>query len=1283
MHAPLPSPVLWRVPGRVAFINGNDSPSNTTNHAAAIQNLAIQLQVQGHSVIVLDSAPTPSKPWKQTDSIRYIYTNYYRSNNERERNLIYTLLVFKPSIVVADFSSIDASSSMRAARSLAIPFIMRVSELPAESNHHSHWKYDIFSQTDAILSESEAIDRWLLSIGVRASAIIKLHAKNNDKTLTTSNLSEWIKKIPTKPNIISTSKSTLLIDRFLSGSIRVATVMDEFTYNSYAPECDILQLTPDNSIAELEHFQPELLFIESAWRGKDDLWGSKVGHKSSELIAAVQWCRARSIPTIFWNKEDPVHFETFLSTAKLFDCVFTTDIDCIHRYKAALGHNEVYLLPFACQPQANNPIEKYERKDAFCFAGAYYVRYPERTRDLGNFIEHLPRYRPVEIYDRNHGKEDTNYMFPETYRPFIVGNLPYTQIDKAYKGYKYAINLNSIKQSQSMFARRIFELLACNTIAISNFSRGVRLLFGDLVVTSDNGEEIVRRLEKLGNESYARRYRLAGLRKVMQNHTYEDRLAYIISKVDKTHTPLLHPHICVTGYANDIEQLNTLIAAFNRQTYMHSSLAIVTADDLTLPSDILNPSITLYKAQDSISRRFADLTGHPKYIAGMVASDYYGPNYILDLALATRYTNASTIGKASYYSAELSSEEPKASNISLINDGRQYQFISSVKARCSLIKTSELAQQLHHEWLKQLSSLEITEPNVFSIDEFNYCKNGEKLHLNNLTAVDDLTCLDCGISDQELKLRSEGIEQAQSNEDDAPTLSAQELARYFNPPRDRKYSFELGATGWHVTSDLADNQHDYIYASQDLRPEELNYKDTARIFLDLTPGLNLQIVMLFLDDKKQRISSIVKSANRNHEHIIPPGTEWIRLGIRLYGSGSTEIKRLVLGHRTLRPSEVIGRAKHLVLTNHYPSNEDLYRNGFVHTRIAAYAERGVKADVFRLRKDHALSYHEFHDIDVITGCQESLGKLLNSGRYESVLVHFLDPAMWEVLEPHINNIKITIWVHGAEIQPWHRREYMYENEEELNSGKILSDLRMKFWRNLLQRMHHNIKLVFVSQYFAEEIMEDLGFRLPEDSYKIIHNPIDTELFSYQRKPVEQRMKILSIRPYASKTYANDLSVAAILHLSKESFFSKLSFHLIGDGKLFEETVLPLRHFENVKIERKFLTRNEIALLHKDYGLFLCPTRMDTQGVSRDEAMSSGLIPVTNFVAAIPEFVNESCGLLAPAEDYVAIAEKIAYIVNNPTEFDKMSQSAAARVRNQSSASEVVCQELQLFAMDKN
>ncbi|MBL3684624.1 glycosyltransferase (plasmid) [Sinorhizobium meliloti] len=89
--------------------------------------------------------------------------------------------------------------------------------------------------------------------------------------------------------------------------------------------------------------------------------------------------------------------------------------------------------------------------------------------------------------------------------------------------------MNTIKQSQTMFARRVFELLASNTVVVSNFSRGVRLLFGDLVISSDDAAELHRRLKPFcANDIDYRKFRLLGLRKVMEEHTYADRYALFV-----------------------------------------------------------------------------------------------------------------------------------------------------------------------------------------------------------------------------------------------------------------------------------------------------------------------------------------------------------------------------------------------------------------------------------------------------------------------------------------------------------------------------------------------------------------------------------------------------------------------------------------------------------------------------------------------------------------------------------------------------------------------------------
>jgi glycosyltransferase involved in cell wall biosynthesis len=242
---------------------------------------------------------------------------------------------------------------------------------------------------------------------------------------------------------------------------------------------------------------------------------------------------------------------------------------------------------------------------------------------------------------------------------------------------------------------------------------------------------------------------------------------------------------------------------------------------------------------------------------------------------------------------------------------------------------------------------------------------------------------------------------------------------------------------------------------------------------------------------------------------------------------------------------------------------------------------------------------------------------------------------------------------------------------------VLSEERLAFWQTVFATAPPNVHFVFVSRYFAEEVITDVGVELAAERYSVIHNPIDTGIFTYDAKPVSQRTKVLSIRSFASAKYANDLTVAAIEELRDESWFGELEFRIIGDGALFDETLAPVRGMENVHIERRFLNQAEIAHLHKQYGVFMVPTRMDAQGVSRDEAMSSGLVPLTNAVAAIPEFVDERCGFLTEADDHCGLASAIRALRSDPELFERMSRAAASRVRSQSAANLVIKRELGL------
>lgn len=1057
--------------------------------------------------------------------------------------------------------------------------------------------------------------------------------------------------------------------------LKVACIMDDFTFTSYAPECQLHHLSPQGGPRELQDFHPDLLFVESAWHGQDGLWSRKINHPGQELKDVLDWCRMNAVPTMFWNKEDPVHYTTFLSTAQLFDHVFTTDIDCIAQYKAALGHERIYLLPFACQPKLQNPIEHFQRKDAFCFAGAYYVRYPERTRDLENYIESLPEYRPLEIFDRNFGKEDGNYKFPEKFTPFIVGNLPYDEIDKAYKGYRYAINLNSIKNSQSMFARRVYELLASNTIAVSNYSRGMRLMFGELVLASDNGKEIIRKLEKM-DDTAARKHRLAGLRKVLLEHTYEHRLAYIAGKVlGRGGTPFLPLMVCV-GLATTPDDAQWIMDCYKRQQHVEKRLFLVLGEKMESANVKERPSeVTILSLKEAEGLPLDSVAEPAAWLAFLSSQDYYGPHYLLDIALTSKYSDYSAAGKICHYQWTSNELLPAPSDTA-------YRIHQKLPYRCGAVAANALPGSLSlAHFLENAANMEKDGP-CLSVDPFNFCLNGRKAEdMDRMRSVVDEQPLPDGMSIHKLHNIAEAIPPALYDTSAVPQWDGERLLKIFEGRASAHIQFAKSLEGMTIQSSLKDGTHEYIYSNVDISLSSLPFNKKILCFLACSPGLHLLYVFVFFDSDKQKVSHVILESNINHVIPIPEHAFFVRFGIRAYGPGICTVKALLLDHRNMEPDAVLHGSDIVVLTNQYPEYGNLYRNAFVHSRVKAYRERGVCVDVFRLHASDLVSYYEFEGVDVISGNANALRKLLTAGPCSTVLVHFLDRGMWDVLKD-FPDIKIIVWVHGVEIQPWTRREFNYRTEMERSKARKASEQRMMFWRKLLLSPPPNLTLVFVSRHIAEEVMEDLGYKLPASLYVIIHNPIDTELFAYHAKDPEQRKKILSIRPYASATYANDLSVEAIKILTKEVWFEDLELRMIGEGPLFKDVLKPVRHLPNVICEQRFLTRHEIAALHQEYGVFLTPTRMDSQGISRDEAMSSGLVPVTNAVAAVPEFVDDTCGFLTDSEDAEGLASAIKTLYLNPDLFMQMSDAAANRVRRQSSSSKIIQKEIALFMFDK-
>lgn len=245
-------------------------------------------------------------------------------------------------------------------------------------------------------------------------------------------------------------------------------IADHFTRINLEMEAGvkIVNLTPLGWRFDMTIHNIDLLLVESAWLGYKNKWRRKVASYgqsdiSDALKSIVEYCRQKKIPTIFWNKEDPINYERFKHNLSMFDVCLTTEVEMVSQYKKNfLNLKNVEVAPFFFQPKLHNPWKEKElpelsQKIVFC-GGLYAKEFPNRAKRLRDGMTDIGRENVV-VYDRfNTHESEWSSIKGINIQPAFS----YENSKKYYQSGVAHINVNSFDGSSSMFSRRMLELIA-------------------------------------------------------------------------------------------------------------------------------------------------------------------------------------------------------------------------------------------------------------------------------------------------------------------------------------------------------------------------------------------------------------------------------------------------------------------------------------------------------------------------------------------------------------------------------------------------------------------------------------------------------------------------------------------------------------------------------------------------------------------------------------------------------------------------------------------------------
>ncbi|MEG7335240.1 glycosyltransferase [Bacillus sp. 0102A] len=404
--------------------------------------------------------------------------------------------------------------------------------------------------------------------------------------------------------------------------LQIGIIADEFLFKSLEDAANFHYITFEN----YKNFgdKIDIFVLATAWRGLDGTWkglgNPKIKKIRDQVRNIIEFYRSKHIPIAFYSKEDPVNYEFYIDLAQQADHIFTTCQEVLDDYRRDCPSAKTFdVLEFGVNPIYHNPIgTRLFRRQDILFAGSWYHKYPNRQHDSRILFDGvLDAGRELTIIDRNFPLQLPAHFYPKEYIPYVVPATDHETLQKIHKMYDFTLNLNSVKDSNTMFANRVYELQAMGTVVLSNYSIGINSKYPN-VFLAPSREELTDYLNSLSaNEIYE--LQMQGVRKVLNGETAFDRVNKI-AEITGLEKYQLNKKVLVVAK----EDTSEMREQFNRQSYKYKTFMV--------EKDVTEQ---IYAEHDMVA--FFDV-------------DYrYGEFYLEDMVNGFKYTDSDYITKDAYY----------------------------------------------------------------------------------------------------------------------------------------------------------------------------------------------------------------------------------------------------------------------------------------------------------------------------------------------------------------------------------------------------------------------------------------------------------------------------------------------------------------------------------------------------------------------------------------------------------------------------------------------------------